>query len=938
MSTAEQFAYMPAATEHRRGYQVVARSSGLTDDILTQMDAYMLPAGAGRNFTHSKSLLLLRDNLVAYSNIINIGDGYDGRPDALYNHTLVLSRASFASVGFDTRVLDKYFIKEPPHGTLSSISVESGAPEPRLGQKLQHLAFPVLRAIFLEQNVAISGVDDPSFLPNVLAMLPPSMRMLPFCTYLPKPAQQPAYRLATYDEHIHSLPTSFVHLGSSSVGYASGNDLDDAIMFLIARVASGNKSANEVFLEFDKMASNSPRDKLVLLSKIFGISSNQTRLQAHQADVVMRMLRKFDAKTQSRLLRRIEPFVDRKSRDIVLSYMKLDKKITVKSIESLLDGVAAHKKRRVLQAAYGARGQDFEKNADRLLNSILDSPHAPAVCGFFVSTKGLHPSLLRFLSGKTRASPKRRRFLLDLVLPAAIKDNPKLVPEILACNIHDRQSKSDARNLLDILAAMTESEQVGSDLVASALASVLGKAGSGSALSQKTTKPRAPSVRMHGAGIVRRQPARRFRDPIHGFIDVYDNEMSIIQDPVFQRLRRIKQLSFAHLVYHGAEHSRFGHVLGTMHLADRALRSIKANSEKSGSEIDDEDVRTARMAALLHDVGHRPFSHALDSLFEESHEDISKALVLGRFAPMIEGTGSDRVDPKQVANLIQRRLDDQKPFLTELISGQLDVDKMDYLLRDSYYAGVKYGMFDLDMLMDSLVLAGNDLAVLSKGIMAAEQMIIARYHMFGQVYHHKTKRSFESLAQRVASRLLQDGYLEYPSAKSLSNDADDLATMDDAWLMKAFKSVKDKDVKNISKDLLARKPFEEVLNSDNLDLKNGSSESAIGYFTAVKQSVHADLKSIGIEPLDVIFDKSSVLPYRLFPYSSDLYEDRDTTRVLIRYQKSEHGVPIEQRSKVVKAIASDFIVHRMFVHKSKANDIRAYLESKYPDTRDSQRL
>ena len=903
--------------------------------MLAQMDAYMLPAGAGRNFTHSKSLLLLRDNLVAYSNITNIGDGYDGRPDALYNHTLVLSRESFASVRFDTRVLDKYFITEPPHGTLPRIDVEGSAPVPRLSRKLQHLAFPVLRALFLEQNVAISGVNDPSFLPDILVMLPPSMRMLPFCTYLPKPAQQPAYRLVAYDEHMRSLPPSFVHVGSSSVAYAGGDDLDDAVMFLIARVASGHKPANEVFSEFDQMTSNSPRDKLVLLSKLFGVSSSP-RLQARQADAVMRMLRKFDAETQSRLMRRIAPFLDRKSRDTVL-HTELDKKITAKSVESLLDGVAGHKKRRVLNAVYGARGRDFEKSADRLLGGILDSPHAPDVCSFFVSTEGLHPSLLKFLSGKTRASPKRRRRLLDLVLPAAIKDNPKLVPEILACNIHDRQSKSDARDLLETLGAMTESEQVGSDLVADALASALGKSGGGSAPPRRLTEPSAPPARMGGGGVARRRPARRLRDPIHGFIDVYENEMAVIQDPVFQRLRRIKQLSFAHLVYHGAEHSRFGHVLGTMHLAGRALRSIKANSEKSGVgiDVDDEDVRTARMAALLHDVGHRPFSHALDRLFEESHEDLSEALVLGRFAPMIEGTGPDGVDPKRVADLIQYRVDGQKPFLAELIAGQLDVDKMDYLLRDSYYAGVKYGTFDLDMLMDSLVLTENKLAVSSKGIMAAEQMIIARYHMFGQVYHHKTKRAFENMVKAVACRLFDGEDLQYPSAKSLYDDADDLVGLDDAWMMKEIASYKGRDLSGVVKDALARKPFEEVLNSDTLPTESGSSEEGIGYFIAMQKYVRANLESIGLEPNDVMVDRSSVLPYRLLPYHRELHGDPNTDRVLIRYSESE-SVPIEQRSKIVKSITQEFPVHRMFVRKTKASRLRTHLDETHSDTRRSR--
>ena len=181
-------------------------------------------------------------------------------------------------------------------------------------------------------------------------------------------------------------------------------------------------------------------------------------------------------------------------------------------------------------------------------------------------------------------------------------------------------------------------------------------------------------------------PRKEFRDPIHGFISVYDEELQIIQDPIFQRLRRIKQLSFSYLVYHGAEHSRFGHVLGAMHVVDRALRKIQRNAEKVGipANITEDDIRLARFAALLHDVGHKPFSHALDKSLPEPHEDYSEVFVRKRFSGTISKSG---IDPMRVADLIQGKSDPEKPFLTSLISGQLDVDKFDYLLRDSHYAG-----------------------------------------------------------------------------------------------------------------------------------------------------------------------------------------------------------------------------------------------------------
>ena len=123
------------------------------------------------------------------------------------------------------------------------------------------------------------------------------------------------------------------------------------------------------------------------------------------------------------------------------------------------------------------------------------------------------------------------------------------------------------------------------------------------------------------------KPKKEFRDPIHGFIPIYDQEFEIIQDPVFQRLRRIKQLSFGYFVYHGAEHSRFGHVIGVMHLVERALNKIQENAKKIGITIDipEYEIKLARFAALLHDVGHHPFSHALDNskMIPEKHEKYS---------------------------------------------------------------------------------------------------------------------------------------------------------------------------------------------------------------------------------------------------------------------------------------------------------------------------
>lgn len=431
------------------------------------------------------------------------------------------------------------------------------------------------------------------------------------------------------------------------------------------------------------------------------------------------------------------------------------------------------------------------------------------------------------------------------------------------------------------------------------------------------------------------KPDREFRDPIHGFIPVYDEELKIIQDPIFQRLRRIKQLSFAYFVYHGAEHSRFGHVLGTMHLVDKALRKIRMNGEKLNLSvnIDDEDIRLARFAALLHDVGHKPFSHALDKGIPESHEDYAELFVLKRFYNIIE---ESKIDPQQVANLIQGNTDPEKPFLTNLISGQFDVDKFDYLLRDSHYAGVKYGLFDLDRLLDSLFVKDGSLVILDDGFFAAEQLITARYHMFSQVYLHKTKRAFEGMIIKVAENLISENKIKYPSVNDLNDPEviDEFVKYDDAWLLEQIKTVEKDTLQKIAKDIEKREPYKEVCNSEIIRRRMGLNKQegeSIGYHNAMEENVKANLKNIGIDENEIIFDRASSLPYKLRPYSNtaDGQTDEYADIVFIYDHRTNSKEPIENKSKIVKAIAQKFSIHRMFTTKEKKPILHEYLKENF---------
>ena len=197
------------------------------------------------------------------------------------------------------------------------------------------------------------------------------------------------------------------------------------------------------------------------------------RRQKPESCQQLQITRYLDQEAQSRLTLRLEPFLGTKepTRDPIPP--DAGKKFTAKSIAKLLDGVPAANKRRALEAAYGARGRDLGRNAGSLLADLHGSPHARDVCGFFAATDGLHPAVLEFLSGRTRATRKHRRRVLDLLLPAALKERPGLVPDLLACGVLDWESKDDARDLLRMLGTVAESG-AGSDLLVDALASALG--------------------------------------------------------------------------------------------------------------------------------------------------------------------------------------------------------------------------------------------------------------------------------------------------------------------------------------------------------------------------------------------------------------------------------------------------------------------------------
>ncbi len=246
---------------------------------------------------------------------------------------------------------------------------------------------------------------------------------------------------------------------------------------------------------------------------------------------------------------------------------------------------------------------------------------------------------------------------------------------------------------------------------------------------------------------------RVFRDPVHGIIEFVgpDRQLAtILETRAFQRLRHIKQMGFAWLVYPGAEHSRFGHALGAFHIATRVAHRL---------ELNDDVARHVRLAALLHDIGHGPFSHSWEQVFPEIDHETWGARIVGENAEL--RSVLDQIDPQLATALQQFWSKDYQPaFARKLVSSQLDVDRLDYLLRDGHYSGAGYATYDLDWILHALRLekvhTGDnpiDLVVdYRRGMFAVEQYLFARTYMYAQVYHHKTVRAAEWMFLKLLSR------------------------------------------------------------------------------------------------------------------------------------------------------------------------------------------
>jgi len=409
---------------------------------------------------------------------------------------------------------------------------------------------------------------------------------------------------------------------------------------------------------------------------------------------------------------------------------------------------------------------------------------------------------------------------------------------------------------------------------------------------------------------------KRVYDEVHGYIELTDIEKRIIDTPTFQRLRFIRQLASAWYVYPGATHTRFSHSLGTLYIMGRLASRLYS----MGYIYHKDDVQLLRLVALLHDVGHTPFSHAIEPFFRErlglGHEDLTRLMIM--VSPDIsEALESYGYDPKEIVAILEGK--HRETLYNQLISSELDVDRMDYLLRDSLHTGVAYGSIDIHRLLATMVVDGEgNLAVLEKGLGALENFYIARMHMYRNVYYHKTIVGFELVLRRIYEKLYEvcEDELLFKGVEDVRRAIYDglIAFWNDEWLIglmiRCSRSSRSRELRELVESFVSRRGYKVLLDmsgflDDEKDLRRDEE------FKRVVECLQTKCSEL---PLEVFVDDIVIVS-----------NDRSLMpRIITRAGRSVPVLDIEYT--VINRLPRVFRVRRIYAPQSCVRDAELCIE------------
>lgn len=423
----------------------------------------------------------------------------------------------------------------------------------------------------------------------------------------------------------------------------------------------------------------------------------------------------------------------------------------------------------------------------------------------------------------------------------------------------------------------------------------------------------------------------KYRDPIHGFISVTPLENKIINSYPFQRLRNIKQLAMTYLVFHGAEHTRFGHSLGVMQLVTKAFQSV---IEKKSDFINEEKKewyqQILRLIALTHDLGHAPFSHASEAVFSEGlqHEAFTEKIIketcIAEIILEIGATFKDKfgesfdITPELICDIYMGRNPGENSeftFLKSFMDSELDCDKMDYLLRDSLFCGVNYGKFDLERLISSLTVYIQDsgtprLAINKGGVQAFEEFVLARYFMFVQVYFHRVRRFFDIMFATALKKILPNG--KYPET------TEEYLKWDDCRIIQLMKD----NCKEITEcgNIINRNVYPRIF-----ETKTHPEDGDKREFRIIARDL---FKDFGAE--NFIEDHSAdKMPHKI-PMRTEIDDEK---AIVIIDRSTGKFTTISEESQVIRSLTNKINIQRIYVQPELKVEVEVYLHRLYDDIR-----
>ncbi|NEU30456.1 HD domain-containing protein [bacterium LRH843] len=409
-----------------------------------------------------------------------------------------------------------------------------------------------------------------------------------------------------------------------------------------------------------------------------------------------------------------------------------------------------------------------------------------------------------------------------------------------------------------------------------------------------------------------------FKDPVHRYIHVRDELIwDLIGTKEFQRLRRVRQLGTTYVTFHGAEHTRFNHSLGVYEITRRIVDLFK------GRPYWNEDERLlALCAALLHDLGHGPFSHSFEKVFDMDHEEWTRRIILGKTEVNDVLLRVGKGFPQAVAEVIEKTYSNK--LVTSIISSQIDADRMDYLQRDAYYTGVSYGHFDMERILRVMRTMEDQVVIKQSGMHAVEDYIMCRYQMYWQVYFHPVTRSAEVILNKIFKRvkdLHQEGYsfkqkpVHFYSFFDGKGSLDDYLKLDEAVALYYFQMWQEEDdriLRDLCTRFLNRRLFKYVEFNPSKRMKD---------WPLLQELFHqADLDP----EYYLVVDSSSDLPYDFYRPGEE--EERLPIHLIMPNGKLRE---LSRESEVVEAISGKKRTdHKLYFPLDNLEDMREHKEVK----------